>query len=188
MNKALTTTILTLIIAISFVSGTNWTQYDTIWDDYSTYSGEQQNEYLTQTRPFQTNALMKRWCKSLKDDDVSKTIEQTLNFVSNTIDYDTSNKWHNDAKTTFTHMAGVCEDHANVLIALLRCQGIPSRKVEGQIIPLLYYMRYPYNEIWTTKHAWVEVAMPVLESYIVWYPIDTQNLYGTIKKTKVIQK
>lgn len=62
--------------------------------------------------------------------------------------------------------AGVCQDFAHLLIAMLRILGIPSRYTSGYISPSKSSMRGV-----GATHAWVEVYIPEVE----WRGIDPTN-------------
>ena len=58
--------------------------------------------------------------------------------------------------------SGVCQDFTHLMLALLRCLGVPARYVSGYI----YYL-----EKEAQSHAWCEVWLPALG----WVGIDPTN-------------
>ena len=61
-----------------------------------------------------------------------------------------------------THRKGVCQDFAHLLIAVLRCSGVPARYVSG-------YLHRPNKE--SQSHAWCEAWLPDLG----WVGVDPTN-------------
>ncbi len=72
-----------------------------------------------------------------------------------------------DAETTaveaFAAGAGVCQDHAHVLIAAARALGFPARYVSGYLCPM--------GEVAAASHAWAEVFVDDLG----WVGFDAAN-------------
>jgi transglutaminase-like putative cysteine protease len=60
------------------------------------------------------------------------------------------------------HGKGVCQDFTHLMIALLRCYGVPARYVSG-------YIHRPNKD--SQSHAWCEVWLPDLG----WFGIDPTN-------------
>ncbi len=81
-----------------------------------------------------------------------KELYQTVSYIPNVTDVNTS------AERSMTKRRGVCQDFAQILISLLRMDGIPARYVAGMMI----------GEGET--HAWVEAY---LNGY--WYGFDPTN-------------
>lgn len=81
-----------------------------------------------------------------------KTLYQTVSYIPNTTDINTA------AEHSMTKRRGVCQDFAQILISLLRMDGIPARYAVGMMI----------GEGET--HAWVEAY---LNGY--WYGFDPTN-------------
>jgi transglutaminase-like putative cysteine protease len=79
-----------------------------------------------------------------------------------------------DVRTPLTEVLkkrqGVCQDFAHLMIALVRCAGLPARYVSG------YIETEPVDEVTglagaTASHAWVEVYLPSG----LWLGIDPTN-------------
>jgi transglutaminase-like putative cysteine protease len=76
-------------------------------------------------------------------------------------------------EAVWSQQAGVCQDYAHVMIAMLRSQGIPARYVSG------YFYATDVagggtpdtSEITVQTHAWVEVWVPEFG----WWAIDPTN-------------
>ncbi|MEI9933500.1 MAG: transglutaminase family protein [Ferruginibacter sp.] len=62
--------------------------------------------------------------------------------------------------------AGVCQDFAHILLAMLRLLGIPARYVSGYVCPHDHNLRGE-----GATHAWVEAYMP----YYGWLGLDPTN-------------
>jgi transglutaminase-like putative cysteine protease len=63
---------------------------------------------------------------------------------------------HSPLETVLAARAGVCQDFAHLLIALVRSWGFPARYVMGYLDP--GYIQSP--DIKPTTHAWAEVLIP----------------------------
>ena len=70
-------------------------------------------------------------------------------FTHQHMRYELNSPWRNgDALKALEQAEGVCEDYANLLVALASALGIPSRTVYG-------YVKTPRSDNWI-RHAWVE--------------------------------
>src|SRR5262245_38771223 len=74
-------------------------------------------------------------------------------------------------RDAITTRAGVCQDFAHILLALLRMRGLPGRYVSGYLVPPRTAApgASPEEVIGgQASHAWVEVFIPQLG----WFPLD----------------
>lgn len=69
------------------------------------------------------------------------------------------------AEEAIKHGAGVCQDHAHILIACARCLNIPARYVSG------YILAGQGNDSHVASHAWAEVYIDGLG----WVSFDPTN-------------
>jgi transglutaminase-like putative cysteine protease len=91
-------------------------------------------------------------------------LHRLCNSVRDHVDY---LPYQTDAETTaaaaFAAGAGVCQDHAHVLIAAARSQGFPARYVSGYLFPIA--------DAAAASHAWAEIFVPDLG----WVGFDAAN-------------
>ncbi|CAM3772621.1 transglutaminase family protein [Alkalicoccus chagannorensis] len=93
---------------------------------------------------------------------------RVMDFVYNRFTYDPeATGVHTGGTESFDLERGVCQDYANVMIAILRAKGIPSRYVSGYL-----YVGEDSALIGdAATHAWVEVMIPG----IGWVGLDPTN-------------
>ena len=99
--------------------------------------------------------------------DTSEVVSALSNYIYNEFAY---KQGVTTVETTVDQIwalkAGVCQDFAHLLIAMLRMLRIPSRYISGYICPSKNEMRGE-----GATHAWVEVYIPGLD----WVGIDPTN-------------
>jgi transglutaminase-like putative cysteine protease len=76
-------------------------------------------------------------------------------------------------EAVWSQRGGVCQDHAHLMIAMLRSQGIPARYVSGYFYAsdVSSGGTPPTGEVTVQTHAWVEVWVPGFG----WWGIDPTN-------------
>ena len=109
-------------------------------------------------------------------DDLSVWVYHNINYTYLPIALDKAHK----ASWVLEKKAGVCDEKAYLLAALLRSLNIPARVVEGMI----YAENEAYSQSWITDnwglHAWVEVYFPG----VGWVSYDpTSNERGYVDAT-----
>ena len=105
------------------------------------------------------------------DNPITKAIK-ICNWVSDYLTYDGNlpAQEHN-ASWTYYNQRGDCSEYSSLMITLLRCQGIPARKVTGFVISTDPSLRPYVGQQWNYNlndqgvstflgHAWVEYYVP----------------------------
>ncbi|MEO8810861.1 MAG: transglutaminase family protein [Rhodanobacter sp.] len=96
--------------------------------------------------------------------DTIERLHRLSNSVRDHVDY---LPYQTDAETTavaaFAAGAGVCQDHAHVLIAAARSLGFPARYVSGYLCPIA--------DVAAASHAWAEIFVDELG----WVGFDAAN-------------
>ncbi len=127
-------------------------------------------KYISGTRTWDIdNPVIKTKASALlsKDKNIYKTLVNDLNFVIKNLTYDENIKistlQRKGAVKALEDGKGVCMEYSDLLIALLRAQGIPARTVFGNTLGLL-----TDNKFQELGHQWVEVYFNDLG----WVPVD----------------
>jgi transglutaminase-like putative cysteine protease len=85
------------------------------------------------------------------------SMRTAMEWIASTLTYQVGvTDAHTPLETVLTARAGVCQDFAHALIALVRSWGLPARYVMGYLDP--GYIQSP--DIQPTTHAWAEVLIP----------------------------
>jgi transglutaminase-like putative cysteine protease len=85
------------------------------------------------------------------------SLQTAMEWIAATITYQAGvTEVHSPLETVLTARAGVCQDFAHLLIALVRAWGFPARYVMGYLDPS--YIQDP--DIPPTTHAWADVLIP----------------------------
>jgi transglutaminase-like putative cysteine protease len=85
------------------------------------------------------------------------SVQAAMDCIAATLTYQTGvTDVHSPLETVLAARAGVCQDFAHLLIALVRSWGFPARYVMGYLDP--GYIQSP--DIKPTTHAWAEVLIP----------------------------
>ena len=85
------------------------------------------------------------------------SMQAAMNWIAATLTFQTGvTDVHSPLETVLAARAGVCQDFAHLLIALVRSWGFPARYVMGYLDP--GYIQSP--DIKPTTHAWAEVLIP----------------------------
>jgi len=155
---------------ISFVNA-NMSQiglYDTSDEMFDLYCNHSETYYNT-TDPSiiaASNSIV-----NLEDNPITKATK-ICNWVSDYLTYDdTLPPQEMGASWALNHSRGDCSEYSTLMITLLRCQGIPARKVTGYVISanpsLRPYIGQQWNYHLTDQsestflgHAWVEYYVP----------------------------
>jgi transglutaminase-like putative cysteine protease len=107
-------------------------------------------------------------------DDLVTAVRDIMSIVNGRLDYRPgATEIGVSPEAVWDQGAGVCQDYAHVMIAMLRSQGIPARYVSG------YFYATDVagggtpetSEITVQTHAWVEVWVPGFG----WWAIDPTN-------------
>lgn len=151
---------------------TGWKAYNASLYNYGMYYRSDYKKYTYTEGRFTSDYKMKELASQLKKSTVEETIMATLEWADYNLAYMTSTAWQKSAMMTFSKKSGVCEDHATLIVSLLRLNGIPTRLVEG------------INPSTTTPnngHAWAETLYPDKDGWLYWKPIDSlsPNYYKT---------
>jgi len=111
-----------------------------------------------------------------EDDNPIEKAEAIYNWIENNIEYDDKDKWHG-ALETYYSKKGVCLDFSELMIALLRIQGIPARMIHGYLLDsneLREGDTFEYEDRFST-HAWIQYYVPRI-GWIACDPVN--NEYG----------
>jgi transglutaminase-like putative cysteine protease len=85
------------------------------------------------------------------------SVQVAMDWIAATLTYRVGvTDVHSPLETVLAARAGVCQDFAHLLIALVRFWGFPARYVMGYLDP--GYIQSP--DIKPTTHAWAEVLIP----------------------------
>lgn len=86
-----------------------------------------------------------------------QSVQAAMEWIAATLTYRVGvTDVHSPLETVLEARAGVCQDFAHLLIALVRSWGFPARYVMGYLDP--GYVQSP--DIKPTTHAWAEVLIP----------------------------
>ncbi|MEP7321304.1 MAG: transglutaminase family protein, partial [Saprospiraceae bacterium] len=141
---------------------TQWTELQTIKHQFPFI------DFLWQDK-FETQSELKETLDALIDKTATPfaNAQKMSEFVYTHFEY---KKGITDVETKvndiWTMKAGVCQDFAHILLAMLRINGIPARYVSGYICPKNNEMRGE-----GATHAWVEAYIP----FDGWIGIDPTN-------------
>jgi transglutaminase-like putative cysteine protease len=84
-------------------------------------------------------------------------VQAAMDWIASTLTYKAGvTDVHSPLETVLVAQAGVCQDFAHLLLALVRWWGFPARYVMGYLDP--GYIQSP--DIKPTTHAWAEVLIP----------------------------
>jgi transglutaminase-like putative cysteine protease len=85
------------------------------------------------------------------------SVQAAMDWIAATLTYQVGvTDVHSPLEAVLAARAGVCQDFAHLLIALVRSWGFPARYVMGYLDP--GYIQSP--DIKSTTHAWAEVLIP----------------------------
>lgn len=85
------------------------------------------------------------------------SLQMAMEWIAATLTYEAGVTYvHAPLETVLTARAGVCQDFAHLLIAVVRAWGFPARYVMGYLDPS--YIQSA--DIQPTTHAWAEVLIP----------------------------
>jgi transglutaminase-like putative cysteine protease len=85
------------------------------------------------------------------------SVQAAMDWIAATLTYQVGvTDVHSPLEAVLAARAGVCQDFAHLLIALVRAWGFPARYVMGYLDP--GYVESP--DIKSTTHAWAEVLIP----------------------------
>ena len=122
--------------------------------------------YLAGTALTESNAEIAALANQVagEGNDVLDRLHRLCNGVRDHVDY---LPYQTDAETTaiaaFEARAGVCQDHAHVLISAARSLGFPARYVSGYLCP--------FGDTAAASHAWAEIHVQDLG----WVGFDAAN-------------
>ena len=127
-------------------------------------------KYLLSEKYIETdNPRIVALADSLKAATETETVKNIMTFLAKTLTYDTGEHYtRQGAIATLTKGSGLCNDYADLMIALCRANGIPARLSGGYLFNRDYIPGWD-NDKW---HVWVDVY---LNEY-GWVPFDpTRN-------------
>ena len=136
--------------------------------------GEYIKRYLNSNKYWEVNdSLIKEEANKLKKDQTSllKIIEANYQYINEKLEYDkekaTSENERIGAKAALLGGPSVCMEYADLMIALLRAQGIPSRAAIGYANlreeVTQEQVRHQWVQIWIPDYGWLSVD-PTYES------------------------
>lgn len=159
-------------------------------------SSEYINKYLGPTKYWQANdQLIVEKAETLKKDQETllDVIKANYRYIGETLEYDeikaTSENERIGAKEAILGGPSVCMEYADVMISLLRAQGIPSRAAIGyanlQQQEINDQVRHQWVQIWVPGYGWLSVD-PTFESNnmkigqmmdrVLWETFNTDSL------------
>lgn len=116
---------------------------------------------LTQGTPALANLAR----KAAGNGDVIERLHRLLLAIREHVDYvPNSTQVTTTATEAFAKGAGVCQDHAHIMIAAVRALGLPARYVSG-------YLRPMSSDMDAASHAWTEVFVTGMG----WVGFDAAN-------------
>lgn len=126
--------------------------------------GMEKGEFL---KPYEGKVYLINGASKEEQDVINKAWRNYL-YVTSSMTYDTDIKYANQGSASaFLNEVGVCEDFADLFIALCRAQNIPARYVSGYLADV--NNTNAYNDYVNEKlHAWAEFYVP----HYGWIPVD----------------
>jgi len=86
-----------------------------------------------------------------------QSVQTAMEWMTSSLTYQVGvTDVHSPLETVLSSRAGVCQDFAHLLVALVRSWGFPARYVVGYLDP--GYVQSP--DIPLTTHAWTEILIP----------------------------
>lgn len=154
----------------------DWDFFDINYHDYleEIKGSEYITRYLGPTKYWQVNdALIKQEANTLKEgqETLLGVIRANYEYINEQLEYDqdkaTSENERIGAKEALLGGPSVCMEYADVMISLLRAQGIPSRAAIGyanlrETVPN-EQVRHQWVQIWIPEYGWLSVD-PTFES------------------------
>lgn len=137
-------------------------------------ASEYVSRYLRETKYWQINdALIKQEAERLAEGQalLIDVIRNNYQYINDTLEYDTQKATAENerigAKAALLGGPSVCMEYADVMIALLRAQGIPSRAAIGyanlrETAPT-EQVRHQWVQVWIPGYGWLSVD-PTFES------------------------
>jgi len=125
--------------------------------------------------------------------------KKICNWVSNYLSYDDSLNEEKGAAWAYAHKRGDCSDYSDLMITLLRIQGIPARKVTGFLVSNNPNLAPQVGETWNfytrqinskssyniLGHAWVEYYLPNI-GWVASDPLWNDN-YDYVSKSDYLR-
>lgn len=107
-----------------------------------------------------------------KSTSANELIENTVNYTKSSLKLDVNSLYRNKgALSALKNKEGVCQEFADLTVALLRASGIPARVCTGLIFTNLDDA-VEWSNAYSWFHDWVEVYIPEYG----WMAIDPTNL------------
>jgi transglutaminase-like putative cysteine protease len=143
------------------------------WDELDAgAAGDEQSDALASSRFTRATALLQEFARELKVDRSSDPLTVLHTLTRQLFDHFAYMPYttHVDSPIddALDARAGVCQDFAHIMIALVRSLGIPCRYVSGYLSPSL---DAPDRSLAGATHAWVEAWLPGLG----WIGFDPTN-------------
>lgn len=98
--------------------------------------------------------------------------KKAYEFVNTYMNYD-SNNGNKGALNALNTARGVCEDYAELYVALLRASGVPARVATGFWVDTSKFNSSSVIDGAEDRHAWVEYYLPEYG----WIPAEPTNIY-----------
>jgi len=142
-------------------------EYDTSDEMFSLYCNNSEKYY--EKDDFNINATSYSVVNP-SDNPVVKA-QKICDWVGNHLEYDSARAGEMGAKWAYDNGIGDCSEYSSLMVTLLRCQGIPARKVVGYLITKDVYTEPSIGQEWSfgyrsygefdiSSHAWVEYYVP----------------------------
>jgi len=154
----------------------NWDYFDMNYEEYlATIKGSPYiTKYLNATKYWQIqDDYIKQEANTLKEDQETllDIISANYQYINDKLEYDkekaTLENQRIGAKEALLGGPSVCMEYADVMISLLRAQGIPSRAALGYAnlgeIAETNQVRHQWVQIWVPEYGWLSVD-PTFES------------------------
>jgi transglutaminase-like putative cysteine protease len=155
----------------------DWDYFDMDYDEYLEIIQESDyvSRYLGSTKYWQTqDDYIRQEAELLKDgqETLLDIVRANYQYINENLEYDqekaTSENTRIGAKEALMGGPSVCMEYADVMISLLRAQGIPSRAAIGyanlrEIAPSSGQVRHQWVQIWVPDYGWLSVD-PTFES------------------------
>jgi transglutaminase-like putative cysteine protease len=155
----------------------DWDYFDMDYNEYldSIKGSEYLRRYLNATKYWDINDdFIKQEARTVKEGQQTllDVIKSNYQYINENLEYDenkaTSENERIGATEALLGGASVCMEYADVMIALLRAQGIPSRAAIGyanlkEIAPSREQVRHQWVQVWIPEYGWLSVD-PTFES------------------------
>lgn len=154
----------------------DWDSFDMRYDQYLEAVGKSEyvKRYLAATKYWQSNDdFIRQEAQALKENQETllSLVQTNYQYINEKLEYDqqkaTSENERIGAKEALLGGASVCMEYADVMISLLRAQGVPTRAAIGYAnlrnTATANQVRHQWVQIWIPEYGWLSVD-PTFES------------------------